>query len=204
MDIRTQSLLLAAIVGLGLGLSMLVRADRPRVLTLYSVFALTVGGYYLAHFFQGVFAASLHTGWWLRLAEGASLVLGALIPSAALGFFLEFLGVRPSAYRYGRPGALLSAIFGFAVGLSPLANSFWARVVLAAWVFSGLSASVSLLLYRMRQSDSRIERARLAYLAIGAAAWMGFAALAFLSPSGIPLPTLSPPAPPPPLSFLPP
>jgi len=192
MDIRTQSLLLAAIVGLALGLSMLLRADRPRVLTLYSVFALTVGGYYLAHFFQGVFAGSLHTGWWLRLAEGASLVLGALIPSAALGFFLEFLGVRPSAYRYGRPVALLSAIFGIAVGLSPLANSFWARVVLAAWVFSGLSASVSLLLYRMRQSDSRIERARLAYLAIGAAASMVFAALDFLSRYGIPFPTLGP------------
>jgi signal transduction histidine kinase len=119
-------------------------------------------------------------------------VLGALIPSAALGFFLEFLGVRPSAYRYGRPVALLSAIFGFAVGLSPLANSFWARVVLAAWVFSGLSASVSLLLYRMRQSDSRIERARLAYLAIGAAASMVFAALDFLSRYGIPFPTLGP------------
>src|SRR5260370_42260611 len=131
MDIRTQSLLLAAIVGLALGLSMLLRADRPRVLTLYSVFALTVGGYYLAHFFQGVFAESLHTGWWLRLAEGASLVLRALIPSAALSFFLHFLGVRPSADRCGRPVAMLSAIFGISVCPSALANSCLALHVLA-------------------------------------------------------------------------
>jgi len=192
MDIRTQSTLLAAIVGLALGLSMLLRAERPRVLTLYSVFALTVGGFYLAHFFEGVFAVSAHSGWWLRTASGAKLVLGALVPSAALGFFLEFLGVRPSAYRYGRPIALLSAIFGVAVGLSPLANNVWARAVLAAWVFSALSASVSLLLYRMRQSDSRIERARLAYLAIGAAASIVFAALDFLARYGIPFPTLGP------------
>src|SRR5262249_24942244 len=153
MDIRTQSTLLAAIVGLALGLSMLLRAGRPRVVTLYSVFALTVGGYYLAHFFQSVFIAAPHAGWWLRVAAGARLVVGALFPSAALGFFLEFLGIRPSAYRYGRPVALLSSIFGFAVGLTPLANSLWARVVLSVWVFSALSASVSLLLYRMRQSD---------------------------------------------------
>jgi signal transduction histidine kinase len=192
MDIRTQSTLLAAIVGLALGLSMLLRAGRPRVLTLYSLFALAVGGYYLAHFFQSVLAASAHAGWWLRVAAGATLVLGALVPSAALGFFLEFLGVRPSAYRYGRPIALLSAIYGLAVGLTPLANNFWARVVLAVWVFSALSASVSLLLYRMRQSDSRLERARLAYLAIGAAASILFAALDFLPRYGIPFPTLGP------------
>src|SRR5215813_4547014 len=192
MDIRTQSTLLAAIVGLALGLSMLLRAGRPRVLTLYSVFALTVGGYYLAHFFQSVFAASAQSGWSLRMAAGATLVLGALVPSAALGFFLEFLGVRPSAYRYGRPVALLSAILGFAVGLTPLANNFWARLILSIWVFSALSASVSLLLYRMRQSDSRIERARLAYLAIGAAASIVFAALDFLARYGIPFPTLGP------------
>ncbi len=192
MDIRTQSTLLAAIVGLALGLSMLLRAGRPRVLTLYSVFALAVGGYYLAHFLQSVLATSAAGGWWLRVAAGATLVLGALVPSAALGFFLEFLGVRPSAYRYGRPVALLSAIYGLAVGLTPLANSFWARVVLAVWVFSALSASVSLLLYRMRQSDSRIERARLAYLAIGAAASILFAALDFLARYGIPFPTLGP------------
>src|SRR5215471_16699292 len=192
MDIRTQSTLLAAIVGLALGLSMLLRAGRLRVLTLYSVFALTVGGYYLAHFFQSVFAASAQSGWSLRMAAGATLVLGALVPSAALGFFLEFLGVRPSAYRYGRPVALLSAILGFAVGLTPLANNFWARLILSIWVFSALSASVSLLLYRMRQSDSRIERARLAYLAIGAAASIVFAALDFLARYGIPFPTLGP------------
>jgi signal transduction histidine kinase len=192
MDIRTQSTLLAAIVGLALGLSMLLRAGRPRVVTLYSVFALTVGGYYLAHFLQAVFEVSAHPGWSLRLATGARLVLGALVPSAALGFFLEFLGVRPSAYRYGRPVALLSAILGFAVGLTPLANNFWARVVLAVWVFSALSASVSLLLYRMRQSDSSIERARLAYLAIGAAASILFAALDFLARYGVPFPTLGP------------
>jgi signal transduction histidine kinase len=189
MDIGTQSSLLAAIVGLALGLSMLLRAARPRVLTLYSAFALTVGGYYLAYFLHSL--SSNHPGW-SRIATGATLVLGALIPSAALAFFLEFLGVRPIAYRYGPPVALLSAIFGFAVGLTPLANNFWARFILSIWVFGALSASVPVLLYRMRQSDSRIERARIAYLAIGAGASILFSALDFLSRFEIRFPTLGP------------
>ncbi|HME90995.1 MAG TPA: ATP-binding protein [Myxococcaceae bacterium] len=192
MDIRTQSTLLAAIVGLALGLSMLLRVGRARVLTLYSVFALTVGGYYLAQFFRSLLFASTQFPWSARVASGATLVLGALVPSAALAFFLEFLGVRPIAYRYGRPVALLSAIFGLAVGLTPLANNFWARFFLAVWVFGALSASVSLLAYRMRQSDSAIERARLAYLAMGAGASLFFAALDFLVYFRIPFPTLGP------------
>jgi hypothetical protein len=57
MDIRTQSALLASIIGLALGLSMLLRPGRPRVLTNYSVFALTVAGYYLSVFFHSIFPA---------------------------------------------------------------------------------------------------------------------------------------------------
>ena len=52
MDIRTQSSLLAAIIGLALGLAMLLRPQRPRVLSLFGVFALSVGGFYLARFFE--------------------------------------------------------------------------------------------------------------------------------------------------------
>src|SRR5437879_2541117 len=104
MDIRTQTVLLAAILGLALGLSMLLRPGRPRVLTLFSLFALSIGSYYLAHFFQSLLPA--------QPFERIAILLGALIPSAALGFFLEFLGVSPSTLRYGRQGAVLSAVLG--------------------------------------------------------------------------------------------
>lgn len=190
MDIRTQSALLAAIVGVALGLSMLLRANRPRVLTAYSVFALIVGGYYAAVFFNGI----VPPGWrWLgQVGNSATLILGALVPSAALSFFLEFLGVRPSVLRYGRRVAFLSALFGVAVGLSPLSNQFWARVALSVWVMGALSVSVSLLVRQLKLVDSRIERARLQYLAWGAAASILFAALDFLSRYEIPFPVLGP------------
>ncbi len=70
MDIRTQSTLLAAIVGLALGLSMLLRGGRARVLTLYSFFALNVGGYYFAQFFLSLFSPATRFPWLLRIVVG--------------------------------------------------------------------------------------------------------------------------------------
>src|SRR5262249_14931507 len=131
MDLRTQSLLLAAIMALALGLSMLLRAGRPRVLTLYSVFALIVGGFYLAQFSHTLLETATRLPWLGRTALGASLILGALVPSAALAFFLEFLGVSPNTLRRGRRIALLSGIFGLAVGMTPLAHEQWARIAVS-------------------------------------------------------------------------
>src|ERR1043165_5339922 len=160
MDIRTQSDQLASIVGLALGVSMLLRSDRSRVSTLYGAFALTVGGFYLAHFFEHL-SSDASSVWLHRAAVGGTLILGAVVPSAALSFFLEFLGVSPRSARYGRRVALLSVVFGLAVGVTPLQDSLWAKVALSVWVFGALSVSVSLLVARLRQHESRIERLRL-------------------------------------------
>jgi signal transduction histidine kinase len=189
MDIRTQSALLASIVGLALGLSMLLRAERLRVSTLYALFAFTVGGFYLAQFFHHL-ALSSSLVWPARMTGAFILIVGALVPSAALSFFLEFLGVSRKLYRRGQRAALLSAVFGVAVGVSPLSQLMWARVGLAVWVFGALSVSVSLVVRKIRQSDSSIERARLMYLAWGAGASMVFAALDFLVRFDIPFPPL--------------
>jgi two-component system, NtrC family, sensor histidine kinase HydH len=190
MDIRTQSTLLAAILGMALGLSMLLRATRPREVTRYSTFALTVGGYYFALFLDAVVPPAWR--WLSQFATSGSLILGALVPSAALSFFLEFLQVRRNILRNGQRVAFLSAIFGLAVGLTPLSHAFWARVALSAWVLLSLTVSVSLLARRVAQVESRIERVRLRYLAYGAGATVLFAALDFLGRFGVPFPALGP------------
>lgn len=191
MDIRTQSSLLAAIVGLALGVSMLLRPQRARVLSLFGVFTLSVGGFHLARFFEGIFPFS--TGFTSgRIAMGATIVLGALVPSTALSFFLEFLSFSPRAARYGQRASLFSLLLGLAVGATPLAEMLWARVAVSAWVLLALSFSVSLILARMRKSESRIDRIRLLYLAVGAAASVIFSGLDFLGRFDIPFPTLGP------------
>lgn len=192
MDIRTQSALLAAIVGLALGVSMLLRPQRPRVLTLFGIFALTVGTFYLSRFVEGLLVDARPESMGARVGLGATLVLGALVPPAALNFFLEFLSFSPRAARWGRRMALFSVFLGLAVGATPLGDYFSARVAVSIWVLLALSFSVSLVVARMRNSESRIDRARLMYLAIGAVASIVFSALDFLPTFAVPFPTLGP------------
>jgi signal transduction histidine kinase len=191
MDIRTQSALLASIIGFALGLSMLLRAGRPRVVTLYSFFALTVAGYYLSLFFLSVFPAP-EFPWVTRIAVGATILLASLVPGAAVAFFLEFLGVSKGTHLVGRRLAVLSAVFGLAVAVTPLADRIWARVTMGVWVIGALLTSVSLLIHRVRTTESRIEQLRLLYLTIGAGAAIVFSALDFLGRFDIPFPTLGP------------
>ncbi|NRD59713.1 ATP-binding protein, partial [Corallococcus exiguus] len=191
MDIRTQSALLASIIGLALGVSMLLRPGRPRVLTLYSVFTLTVAGYYLSLFFHSIFPPQDYP-WVSRIALGATVLAVSLVPGAAVAFFLEFLGVSKGAHQVGRRLALLSGVLGLTVAVTPLADNGWARLALGAWVLGTLFTSVSLLVHRVRTTESRIEQFRLAYLAIGAGAAVLFNGLDFLSRNDIPFPTLGP------------
>ena len=192
MDIRTQSALLAAIVGMAIGASMLLRPQRPRVITLFGIFALSVGTFYLSQALESLFPLTSSWPTVGRIVLGVTLALGSILPFTALGFFLEFLSFGPRAARYGRRVSLLSLGLGVIVGATPLAEQTWARAAVAAWVLLALSFSVSLLLSRMRVSESRIDRARLAYLAIGAGLAILFAGIDFLPRFGLPFPTLGP------------
>ncbi|MGZ3444585.1 MAG: ATP-binding protein [Myxococcaceae bacterium] len=192
MDIRTQTALLACIVATALGLSMVLRTTRSRVLTAYSVFAFTAGAFYLADFLRSVIVTGGLTGWPVRIALGLRLLSGAVVPSAALAFFLEFLGGQSQARRTSRRVAIFSLFLGLAVAMTPAATSVWGRSVVAAWAFGTMLLSVSLLVRRVRRSDSKTERARLTYLAIGAAASLLFTALDGLPAIGVPFPTLGP------------
>jgi signal transduction histidine kinase len=191
MDIRTQSALLAAIVGLALGVAMLLRTQRPRVLTIFGLFAISVGAFHLAVFLEGLFpyAAGTVTG---RVMIGAAVVTGALVPSTALSFFLEFLNFSPRAARYGSRMSIFSLLLGLAVGATPLGDLLWARVAVSVWVLLALTFSVWLVASRMRASESAIDRLRLLYLTVGVAASVLFSALDFLWRFDIPFPSLGP------------
>jgi hypothetical protein len=84
--------------------------------------------------------------------------------------------------------ASFSVFLGLAVAVTPLATSAWGRWVVAVWSFGTMLLSLSLLMRRVRRSDSKTERARLTYLAIGAAAALLFTALDGSPPSACPSP----------------
>ncbi|WP_225413495.1 sensor histidine kinase [Stigmatella hybrida] len=190
MDIPTQNALFASFVGLALALAMLLRSGRSRAMTLYSLFALNVAGYYLASFVHSIAPAADYP-WIARISLGAVLLLLALVPGAAVGFFLEFLSVAKGTHAAARRLALLSAVLGLSVAVTPLAERSWAQFGLGVWVLGVLLISVSLLFLRVRSQQSRIERLRLTYLAIGAGVCILLSLVDLVSSHyGLPLPSL--------------
>jgi two-component system sensor histidine kinase HydH len=192
MDIRTQSSLLASIVGVALGVSMLLRAGRPRVLTRFAMVCLMSGAFHLAQFLHALQAGMRGNPLVSRVSESALYLAGALVPAVALQFFLEFLNVSRRSQRLGARLAYFSPIVSAAVVLTPLFELGWARVTAAAFTFGALAASLGVLVYRVRRTESRIDRLRLTYLAVGAAATVLASALDQLALVGIPFPTMGP------------
>ncbi len=184
VDIRTQAALLAAIVTLALAVAALLRENRARVFTLFSLFAFDLFLFSLSTCFLRWPQAAFGEVWWDRLAVGS----GALVPSAGLAFFLEFLGVARRPARRARNAMLAGSLGGFAVAASPLVYLPLAKLAVAAYVVFGLAVVLSVLWNRMRAAATRVERARLRYLFVGAMVAMGLSALDMFPRFGLPYP----------------
>jgi signal transduction histidine kinase len=165
VDIRTQAALLAAIVTLALAIAALLRENRSRVFTLFSLFSFDLFLYSLAAFLvrwpQTHFAETL----WERVAVAAA----ALAPTVALAFFLEFLGVARRPARRARNAMLAGSFTGIAVAITPLIKYQAAKFVVGAYVVAGLLIVLSAIWTRARGAPTRAERARILYLLTGAA-----------------------------------
>jgi len=164
VDARTQSALLAAIVTLALAVAMLLRKGRMRLWTAFALLNVALLVYELGDFLAGV----LHVAWPLRL----TLVAAGFVPSAVLGFLVEFQGDAGRGLGLRRLGTA-SGLVTLALAVSPIALHPWVRITVASAVFLQLTAAVSLLYARMRRAASRTERARLFYLWVGAALCVG-------------------------------
>ena len=171
MDIRTQSALLAAIVGLALGVSMLLAAGPAA--GAHAVLDLRADGRRLLPRRSSSTASSPPTAypWVPRIAVGASSSWARWCPSAALAFFLEFLGVSPSATRYGRRLALLSAVLGLAVGAHPAGrralgagrgarSGCWARCSVLGLAAARAGCAQTRVAHRARAADVPGDRRR--------------------------------------------
>jgi signal transduction histidine kinase len=175
VDIRTQAALLAAIVTLALAVASLLRENRPRVFALFALFSADLFLFSLSLFFLRWSEAALPT-WWERLAVAS----GALVPAAALAFFLEFLGVARRPARRARNSMLAGSLGGLVVASTPLVEVKLAKLAVAGYVVFGLAGVLSVLWTKMRGSPTRVERARLKYLFVGAVVAVGLSVLDML------------------------
>jgi two-component system, NtrC family, sensor histidine kinase HydH len=181
VDIRTQAALLAAIVTLALAVAALLRDNRSRVFTLFSVFSADLCLFALASFLLRWPEASF--GW--VLWERTAVATGGLVPAAALAFFLEFLGVARRPARRARNAMLLGSATGLVVALTPLVHLKAAKLVVAVYVIGGLTVVLSVLWNRMRGSQTRVDHARLQYLFIGACVAVALSTLDMLPRFGL-------------------
>jgi signal transduction histidine kinase len=183
VDIRTQAALLAAIVTLALAVAALLRDNRSRVFTLFALFSADLFLFSIAEFFLR-WPQAFGPTWWERVAVAS----GALVPSAALAFFLEFLGVARRPARRARNAMLAGSTTGLVVALTPLVHVKPAKLLVAAYVVGGLAVVLSALWGKLVGSTTRVERARLLYLFIGALFAMTLSALDMLPRFGLPYP----------------
>jgi signal transduction histidine kinase len=183
VDIRTQAALLAAIVTLALAVAALLRDNRSRVFTLFALFSADLFLFSLALFFLR-WSGSFGAVWWERLAVAS----GALVPAAALAFFLEFLGVARRPARRARNAMLAGSLTGLVVAVTPLVNVKAAKMVVAAYVLGGLAVVLSALWGKMRGSQTRVESARLKYLFVGAFVAVALSTLDMVPRFGLPYP----------------
>ena len=183
MDIRTQAALLAAIVTLALAIAALLRDNRTRVFTLFALFSADLFLFSLAVFLLR-WSDSFGAAWWERLAVAS----GALIPAAALAFFLEFLGVARRPARRARNSMLAGSLGGLVVAITPLVEVKAAKLLVAFYVVGGLVGVLSALWTKIRASQTSAERARLKYLFLGAAIAVALSTLDMLPRFGLPYP----------------
>jgi len=165
VNVVAISSLLASLVILAIGASVLLRDRTRRTYTSFAAFAFMVSAWHLCNFIAMATRQPL-VGW-------LALWPAATIPPVALRFFREFLaepsigGVRRSprvslawtilAYL----ALLVSAVFG------PWHDRLWFQIPFAAYVYGSLYRCVYELFLQYRLTTGRVARTRIRYLMLG-------------------------------------
>jgi signal transduction histidine kinase len=166
VDAQAVSALLAALLILAIGVSVLFRSRKDRMYTSFAAFTFTVSAWHLCTFINATTQSPVMH--WLALWAAAT------IPPTAIRFFRIFLA-QPSIggpkrgprvtlawtlVAYG--GLVYSAI------LQPkLHEQDWFLVPFGIYVFGGLYRCVYDLYMQYRATTKKVERTRIGYLALG-------------------------------------
>ena len=188
MNIQALSALLAALVTLAIGLSVLLRDRRRRTYRTFAAFTFTVAMYHVFTF------AQVTTGnpWMAWL----SLWPAAFIPTSSLRFFRAFLAEpavggkpRPPRVTYAWTALWCAALIYGAV-VEPIHETLWFSIPFVAYVFGGLYRCVYDLYRQYRETVTRVEKARIRYLMIGGFVATTMALTDFLPRLGVAFPTI--------------
>jgi len=159
VELRVQASLLAALIALAIGLSVLLRPRKSRVHWSFGGFSFAVAAWYLSRSLVAVIGKGPV---WSRV----NLVCAILLPLSAVGFFRGFVQDEVR----GAPLFWRTSLFMGGVLTALVLTPHYGDVVVAAMIFAYLvallSAALLLLWARARKALSRFERARLQFLVV--------------------------------------
>ncbi|HWU87335.1 MAG TPA: ATP-binding protein, partial [Kofleriaceae bacterium] len=164
MNAQDVSELLAALLILAIGASVLLRSRSDRMYTSFAAFTFTVSAWHLCTFIAA--ATSSPVMRWLALWAAAT------IPPTAIRFFRIFLA-QPSI---GGPKRGPRVTFAWTLlayagliysALQPIHDKIWFLVPFGVYVFGGLYRCVYDMYMQYRATTKRVERTRVGYLALG-------------------------------------
>ncbi|MFH0900669.1 MAG: ATP-binding protein [Pseudomonadota bacterium] len=191
MKTQALSALLASIMALAIGVSVLLRDRRQPTYVRFAVLTVTLAAYYLLTFA----AASVVDDPWFHWA---ALWPAAFIPTTALRFFRAFLAEPGIGVTMRLPAVTYASAAGWGVALTygalfePIHQELWFEVPFAAYVFGGLYRCVISLYLQYRATVPRVEKARIRYLMVTGFVAITLSLCDFLPRIGIPFPTIGP------------
>ena len=165
MDVQAVSTLLAALLILAIGASVLLRSRRDRMYTAFAAFTFTVSTWHLCSFIYVATASPVMR--WL------SLWAAATIPPTAIRFFRIFLA-QPSIGGPKR-GPRVTLAWTLLAYLALIVSAIWKPfhdtnyflIPFGVYVFGGLYRCVWDMYAQYRATTKRVERTRIGYLALG-------------------------------------
>jgi signal transduction histidine kinase len=188
VNVLAISSLLAALVILAIGTSVLLRDRTRRTYTSFAAFTFMVAAWHLCTFIAK--ATREPTVEWLALWPAAT------IPPVALRFFREFLA-EPSIGGKRRPPrvtlawtiAAYCALIYSAIA-QPIHTNPWFLIPFGAYVYGGLYRCVLELYLQYRATPGQVARTRIRYLMIGGLVAITLALADSLPGIGVALPTV--------------
>jgi len=163
LSIQPVSALVAAIVSLAIGASVLLREPRRGSHVLFATFAFNIAVWSALSFVAKRFDSAFF--------DWVSLMVAVSLPATAQRFFQAFLGDEAGPPPLSRltvvgAGAFYTVLL-FSRFVEPVHTTLWFRGAFLAYVCVGLYLSVFYLWARYRATPSRVEKTRLLYLVVG-------------------------------------
>jgi len=181
VDARTQTSFIAALLCFALAASVLLRTHRQRDRWLFGILATNTGLWYVSTFMLGVVGRA---PFWERF----NLICGVLLPLSAVRFFSVLVPAEKDRTRLVRQASVWAAVVLLGAMLTPYYDHAVVVGGLLLYVTVFLSLALGSLYRRGFETDSRIEGARLRYIALVGGFGGLFTVIEYLPYAGVDIP----------------